>query len=149
MAHGSIWSTREPAYLYDDQPRRKRDRGRDAFGRWLDTFRRDPNRRMTPKTVVHSREDRERAAGMRSDTMDFEAGEGTDADLDDISPTRQHSGAHYFDLAAANYSTAHSSLARELKGRHLQMIAIGGSIGTACLPFEICLSAVHPSAPTD
>lgn len=42
-------------------------------------------------------------------------------------------GRNYFDLRAANYRTAHPLLAKELKGRHLQMIAIGGSIGE-CAP---------------
>jgi amino acid permease len=35
-----------------------------------------------------------------------------------------------FDSRAAARGTAESPLARRLKGRHLQMIAIGGSIGT-------------------
>ncbi|KAG9542829.1 amino acid permease, partial [Aureobasidium melanogenum] len=35
-----------------------------------------------------------------------------------------------FDLEQANAATADSGLSRHLKGRHLQMIAIGGSIGT-------------------
>ena len=34
-----------------------------------------------------------------------------------------------FDHAAAAERTANSGLARKLKGRHMQMIAIGGSIG--------------------
>lgn len=34
-----------------------------------------------------------------------------------------------FDVETANAATADSGLARHLKGRHLQMIAIGGSIG--------------------
>lgn len=35
-----------------------------------------------------------------------------------------------FDPHAGAVATANSGLARKLKGRHLQMIAIGGSIGT-------------------
>ncbi|KAF7553234.1 hypothetical protein G7Z17_g3778 [Cylindrodendrum hubeiense] len=35
----------------------------------------------------------------------------------------------YYDLRAANVKTANTALVRELKGRHLQMIAFGGSIG--------------------
>ncbi|KAK3896518.1 amino acid permease-domain-containing protein, partial [Staphylotrichum tortipilum] len=43
---------------------------------------------------------------------------------------RGRRGGHFFDLHAANVGTANTLLSRELKGRHLQMIAIGGSIGT-------------------
>ncbi|KAG7289849.1 hypothetical protein NEMBOFW57_006226 [Staphylotrichum longicolle] len=46
------------------------------------------------------------------------------------SVVRQHQGERYYDLRAANAKTASTMLARELKGRHLQMIAISGSIGT-------------------
>lgn len=38
-----------------------------------------------------------------------------------------------YDMRAANAKTANTALARDLKGRHLQMIAFGGAIGTLCL----------------
>ncbi|KAG8406249.1 hypothetical protein J3459_019251, partial [Metarhizium acridum] len=37
-------------------------------------------------------------------------------------------GNHYYDLRLAALESANTGLARKLKGRHLQMIAIGGSI---------------------
>lgn len=45
------------------------------------------------------------------------------------SGSRDKHGVRYYDLPTANAKTAGSLLSRELKGRHLQMIAIGGSIG--------------------
>ena len=43
----------------------------------------------------------------------------------------QGSAHHYhYDLQAATVQSANVGLARKLKGRHLQMIAIGGAIGT-------------------
>jgi len=41
-----------------------------------------------------------------------------------------HGDGRSFDVEAAVRATATSPLSRHLKGRHLQMIAIGGSIGT-------------------
>ncbi|KAK1781438.1 general amino-acid permease [Copromyces sp. CBS 386.78] len=76
----------------------------------------------------------------------FRRGDGTindNIDLDDDNNTsshgysshsisRDHGGTRYYDLRPGNSktNTPSSLLARELKGRHLQMIAIGGSIGT-------------------
>ncbi|CAM1506824.1 Fc.00g064650.m01.CDS01 [Cosmosporella sp. VM-42] len=71
------------------------------WDRFMDGFKRDPNSSLfAPDTV-----------------SDIEGG-------------RVHNGAHYYDLQSATLETANSGLARKLKGRHLQMIAIGGSIGT-------------------
>lgn len=107
FAQGSVLSMpRGSAYSYANDPRHAH-----PVRRWLDSFRRDPGRHVTPPTVMHTAEDRHRAsmATRRSD---------------DLPPSR-----HYFDLHAANVGTANTLLSRELKGRHLQMIAIGGSIG--------------------
>ncbi len=72
-----------------------------ALHRFVNSFRRDPSNRITPSFV---------------------------AGAQDLS-IREHNGSHYYDLHSANLATANSGLSRELKGRHLQMIAIGGSIG--------------------
>ena len=74
--------------IYDDrvEPRASVPR------RVINSFRRDPNSRVTPSGVIG-------ANGI------------------------------VFDPEAAAKAVADSPLARKLKGRHLQMIAIGGSIG--------------------
>jgi len=89
---GPEWSASSPTELpqYDDS---NTSSSRGFAGRFIDSFKRDPNAHMTPK---------------RSDSVSGRA----------------------YDPESAAAGTASSPLQRSLKGRHLQMIAIGGSIGT-------------------
>ncbi|OAA48756.1 Amino acid/polyamine transporter I [Metarhizium rileyi] len=62
------------------------------------------------------------------------------------SPSNQRRyGNHYYDLRLAALESANTGLARKLKGRHLQMIAIGGSIGTGL--FVASGDALHAGGP--
>jgi amino acid transporter len=111
------------------------------FHRFIDSFRRADGTSTNFAAPV---------AGMNADDVgayrDAYRGSGTyyddgprdEDDLDDYEVGRAITSAsaagprsgRYFDLRAANAQTASTLLARELKGRHLQMIAFGGSIGT-------------------
>lgn len=125
LAQGSSWSTQEQSYRAQSQRR-----GPAApLRRWVEGFRRDPNRRVMPKEVINNFGDGDRMATGGLD--------GMEGFVD--SPTRQN---RYFDLHAANVGTANTMLARELKGRHLQMIAIGGSIGGPPLSFLLPLDCL-------
>lgn len=104
VAQGSNYTMREP--VYDDEATES------IASRVLDSFRRDPGRRVTPL-------DPKDEAAIRAEAGRLE-----------------HDGVRYYDIHQATLQTAHSGLARKLKGRHLQMIAIGGSIGMSPrLPF--------------
>ncbi|KXX74929.1 General amino-acid permease GAP1 [Madurella mycetomatis] len=119
------------AYPYDNERSHTR-----PLQRWLDSFRRDPGRHITPASVIHTADDRNRASVIRrSDEL---------PSLDHVLTQVSHDW-HYFDLHAANVGTANTMLSRELKGRHLQMIAIGGSIGTGL--FVASGKALHTGGP--
>ncbi|KAJ6786802.1 hypothetical protein PWT90_03853 [Aphanocladium album] len=108
FTYGSSYSMREPEYEQHPPMR---------IGRFLDTFRRDPN-----STFLLS-----------------------DHDHDSMVARRQHNGSHYYDLHLAALENAHIGLSRSLKGRHLQMIAIGGSIGTGL--FVVSGKALNAGGP--
>ncbi|RDL36249.1 General amino-acid permease GAP1 [Venustampulla echinocandica] len=96
--------TSTASYSVSTIPRAAKPSGKQSFGRqWVNSFRRVPGMPMT---------------------------EHRGYQLNDGMPDTAHKGDHFYDLRAANARTANSALVRDLKGRHLQMIAIGGSIGT-------------------
>ncbi|KAI0393474.1 putative amino acid permease [Xylariaceae sp. FL0594] len=123
LAHASSYTMREP--LYEDVP------APSIFERFVDGFRRDPTQRITPKDPLDEIQAAEAAQLYRpifaagSNRHGSSTGSGSGAGAG-----RPPSYPHYYDLRLATIQTAHSHLARKLKGRHLQMIAIGGSIGT-------------------
>jgi amino acid transporter len=106
FAHGSSYTMREPMYEETAPPGR--------FERWVDGFRRDPYSRITPK-----------------DPMDEILADAETGSMHHRPSLGRNGSSHYYDMHLATYRTAQSRLARKLKGRHLQMIAIGGSIGTS------------------
>jgi yeast amino acid transporter len=112
LAPGSSYTTREPLYDEIAPPRR--------IERWVDSFRRDPNQRLTPKDPLDN--------VAPDDDDDIEA--ATIGTSRRPILQRRGSSSHYYDVRWANLQTSQTYLARRLKGRHLQMIAIGGSIGT-------------------
>ncbi|EAA35042.3 general amino-acid permease GAP1 [Neurospora crassa] len=115
FGQGSSWSFREP-FAVGRVPTwaRARHRQEPRLRTFLDSFKRDPVRRISTHGIY-----------AQSHPDQYQA-----ADSSDEPPTEQNHGSHYFDLHAANVRTANTGLARELKGRHLQMIAIGGSVGS-------------------
>lgn len=78
------------------------------FKEFLHSFTRDPNASLTNTITL-------------SLTQTQSHGQGQ--------PTHAGADGKVYDVEAAAQRTATSPLARRLKGRHLQMIAIGGSIG--------------------
>ena len=127
-AQGSVASTHRPSgYSHDELGGRRRPprSGTPPLRRFIDSFKRDPDRHVTPASVINPVASHHRRASDASPP------------LGNV-PTREYQGAHYFDLHAANVNTANTQLSRELKGRHLQMIAIGGSIGTYSLACFLC-----------
>ncbi|KAK0667579.1 amino acid permease-domain-containing protein [Cercophora samala] len=91
---------------------------------WVNSFRRDPGRRITPATVVQS------VGGSNRSSTVVGGGSSRSSRVGGGGRGSGEKERHYFDLHAANFNTANTQLSRELKGRHLQMIALGGTIGT-------------------
>ncbi|KAK3376431.1 amino acid permease-domain-containing protein [Lasiosphaeria ovina] len=128
LAEGSSYTARGPSRTSGAD--RSRDVVKGTLGRWVDTFRREDG---TGKDGPGGSEDIEfrvtdadaSPVSVRGPSFGAPA-----ASAAGVSVVRDHQGGRYYDLRSANDKTASSLLSRELKGRHLQMIAIGGSIGT-------------------
>lgn len=122
LARGSSYSERQPSVYRDGlvPPR--------FLQSWADGFRRDPDQRVAPLDPAH-------------DILTAEADSLRRPSLP------RTSGQHYFDMRMAVLSTAQTSLLRRLKGRHLQMIAIGGSIGMWPPPRPRSIEATRIAGP--
>lgn len=89
------------------------------LGRMLNSFKRDPNSTFFPTDHL--------------------------SQVNSVTTNSRSHGVHYYDLQQAALESADAGLARKLKGRHLQMIAIGGSIGTGL--FVASGKALHAGGP--
>lgn len=98
------------------------------LGRFIDSFRREEGHafsvHVTDAYSDHDPDHDEGPTGTPVPAHSNRFGAGSAAVV------RDHHGERYYDLRSAASKTASTTLARELKGRHLQMIAISGSIGT-------------------
>jgi yeast amino acid transporter len=94
----------------------------DASKRKNDSLSPGPNYPVNP---VYGNSKRVKASWARQVTDSFKR--DPNARVTKASHTEGH--RNVFDLEAAAANTANSPLHRRLKGRHIQMIAIGGSIG--------------------
>lgn len=140
IAPGSSHTMREP--IYSDSSRLPAGAAGlpppHRFDRFIDGFRRDPNQRVAPKDPFEYMPAGEAGAG---------AGAGAGLGPAAFHRTAAHGTSAPYDVRWANLQTSRSHLARRLKGRHLQMIAIGGSIGTFALWSRPGASSTqHPSA---
>lgn len=148
-AQGSVLSARGAGGSHDDgdddadhhdhdglggvggkKQQRKHPSATNSFRNFVDSFRRDPGRRFTPASVINPVKPSLRRPGdVGVDGVAGGGGDDGERRGGSAAAVRTHQGGHYFDIHAANMNTANTLLSRELKGRHLQMIAIGGSIG--------------------
>lgn len=96
---------------------------RSRWTEFVDGFRREPGARMydhgSPMDLISTRRSLFQSGDRSAVSND-----------DDLAPDdKGMSSRPSYDIAAAATATAGTSLKRELRGRHLQMIAVGGSIG--------------------
>ncbi|RDA96024.1 hypothetical protein CP533_5805, partial [Ophiocordyceps camponoti-saundersi (nom. inval.)] len=106
LTHGSCHSMREQQHHVDGRVRR-----------FLDGFKRDVDSAFFTSDPL-----RQSASSFSSAAAATGTGSGSGIGIG--------TGHHYYDLHLAALESANTGLARKLKGRHLQMIAIGGSVGT-------------------
>ena len=131
-------SSTRPATARDSGPHDMHTR----LNRFIDTFRRgggdDTTTTTSNSSLPHNRTRRGSSSHPPSHTSDDspKLGKGDDAGYHAYGPVPSarkllgRGGERHYDLRKATAKTASSLLARELKSRHLQMIAFGGSIGT-------------------
>lgn len=105
--------TSSDASAYDND---SEDQKKSFTTRLIDSFKRDPNASVTRGSISSSHRTSIRPGDER-------------APRGSVTSILQRSTTSY-DVESANKALAESPLLRKLRARHLQMIAIGGSIGT-------------------
>ncbi|RCI15531.1 hypothetical protein L249_3516 [Ophiocordyceps polyrhachis-furcata BCC 54312] len=128
LTHGSCHSMGEQQHRHHHHHHHHHVDGR--VRRFLDGFKRDADSSFFTSDPLRQSATAAASSSFSSSAAAAGTGPGTATGTGGHHHHHHHHHHYYYDLHLAAVESANTGLARKLKGRHLQMIAIGGSVGT-------------------